>query len=212
MQRNISGKIKVVKQRIIEEASDLFLQAGVKSTTMDDLARHMGISKRTIYENFKDKETLLIACIDAFRDENHLFFEKVFTKAENVVNAILVLLQKGAEQAAQRQFNMINDIRKYYPLVFKEHLTSLNDNKCKEMGLLIQRGINEGVFREDLNPEIIAYFFCRRPEDHDSWLDKFSIIDVFENLVITFLRGICTSKGLEIIEKYKNNKPPILLK
>ena len=202
----------MVKKRIIEEASDLFLQAGVKSTTMDDLARHMGISKRTIYENFKDKETLLIACIDAFRDENHLFFEKVFTKAENVVNAILVLLQKGAEQAAQRQFNMINDIRKYYPQVFKEHLTSLNDNKCREMGQLIQRGINEGVFREDLNPEIIAYFFCRQSDDNDGWLDRFSFVDIFENIVITILRGICTSKGIEIIEKYKNNTRAVLLK
>ena len=205
----------MVKQRIIEEASDLFLQAGVKSTTMDDLARHMGISKRTIYEKFKDKEALLIACINAFRDENHLFFEKVFTKAENVVYAILVLLQKGVEQSAQRQFNMINDIRKYYPQVFKEHLTSLNDNKCREMGQLIQRGINEGVFREDLNPEIIAHFFNRQSDGialNDSLLDRFSFADIFENMVITFLRGICTSKGIEIIEKYKNNTRAVLLK
>ena len=80
------------------------------------------------------------------------------------------------------------------------------------MGQLIQRGVNEGVFREDLNPEIIAYFFCRRSDDNDGWLDKFSFADIFENLVITFLRGICTSKGLEIIEKYKNNKKAVLLK
>ena len=196
----------MVKQRIIEEASNLFLQTGVKSTTMDDLARHMGISKRTIYENFKDKEALLIACINAFRDENHLFFEKVFTKAENVVYAILVLLQKGLEQSAQRQFNMISEIKKYHPKVYKEHLTRFNDNKYKEMGQLIQRGVNEGVFREDLNPEIIVHFFCRRSDDNDGWLENFSFTDIFENMIITFLRGICTSKGLEIIDQYNSKK------
>ena len=201
----------MVQQRIIEEASELFMRSGVKSTTMDDLARHMGISKRTIYENFKDKEALLIACIDAFRDENHVFFEKVFTKAENVVYAILVLLQKAA--TAQQQFNMINDIRKYYPQVYKNHLTRLNDNKCREMGQLIERGIGEGVFRKELNPVVVAYFFCKQSDGftvNDSVLDKFSFTEIFENIAMTFLRGICTLKGVEIIERYTNKKKVVI--
>ncbi len=196
----------MVKQRIIEEASELFTCTGVKSTTMDDLAKHMGISKRTIYENFKDKEALLIACIDNFHRESTVFSERVFNKADNVVDAILVLMQKGAEQAAQRQFDMLNDIRKYYPQVYKEHLMRMHDDKCKGMEQLVQRGISEGVFRDDLNPEIIAVFFSKQADGiamNDRDLDKFSFTEIFENMVITFLRGICTPKGIEIIDKYK---------
>ncbi len=203
----------MVKQRIIEEASNLFSKSGVKSTTMDDLARHMGISKRTIYENFKDKEALLIACIGSFYAENRTFSERVFAKADNVIDAVLILLQKGAEQASLRQFDMLNDVRKYYPQVFKEHLACHHANKYQEMAHLVQRGIDQGVFRDDLNPEIIAHVFAKQAEGislNDRELDRFSFSDVFENMVITFLRGICTPKGIEIIDKYKNREKEIL--
>jgi len=197
----------MVKQRIIEEASELFGRSGVKSITMDDLARHLGISKRTIYENFKDKEELLIACIDTFHDESS---EKVFLEADNVAEAILVMLRKDAEQASQRQFNMIEDIRKYYPKVYKERLTRFQKDKNFDFEQMLKRGINEGVFRENLNPDIICTFFVRQANDItylDNYLGKFSLTEVFENLYLTFLRGLCTAKGLEIIDRYKNHVP-----
>lgn len=198
---------RMVKQRIIEEASELFGRSGVKSITMDDLARHLGISKRTIYENFKDKEELLIACIDAFHDESS---EKVFLEADNVAEAILSMLQKSAEQTAQWQFNMVNDIRKYYPQVYKNHLIRLHHNERRNFEVIVQRGIREEIFRSELNPEIIAHFFCKMEEvviaRIDKNLDKFSLADIFDNIVITILRGICTTKGIEIIDKYKKSK------
>jgi AcrR family transcriptional regulator len=198
----------MVKKRIIEEALGLFGRSGVKSITMDDLAQHLGISKRTIYENFKDKETLLIACIDAFHARNLAFTEKVFCEADNVAEAILALLQRNTEQATQQQFNMISDIRKYYPQVYKEHLTNLHIHKNREMEQMIQRGIGEGVFRKNLNSKVIAHFFSRQIEDvarNARYLEEFSLTDIFENITITFLRGMCTAKGLEIIDKYKYN-------
>jgi len=197
----------MVKQRIIEEASELFGRSGVKSITMDDLARHLGISKRTIYENFKDKEELLIACIDSFHDESS---EKVFLDADNVAEAILAMLRKSAEQASQWQFNMVSDIRKYYPQVFKTHLIHHHYNERRNFELIVQRGIREEIFRSELNPEIIAHFFCKMEEvviaRIDKDLDKFSLADVFNNIVITILRGICTTKGIEIIDKYIKSK------
>ena len=196
----------MVKQRIIEEASELFGRSGVKSITMDDLARHLGISKRTIYENFKDKESLLIACIDAFQEKSKLFTEKVFLEANNVAEAILVMLQVSAKQAAQRQINMLTDIRKYYPQVYKNHLSRINTDKFHNIEQMIQRGISEGIFRDDLKPEIIAHFFCRQDmgtEHNERFLDKYSLKDYFENVVITLLRGVSTMKGIEIIDQYK---------
>jgi AcrR family transcriptional regulator len=197
----------MVKQRIVEEASALFAQTGVRSTTMDDIARHLGISKRTIYENFRDKETLLIACLEVFKEKNREKMEKVFSEADNVVHAIMVWLQMGAEPAARRQINIMTDIRKYYPQVFREHLTCITADKYKNIEYVIQRGISEGVFRSELNPEIIAHIFCRQDNSatlNDNVLEKYSIAEIFENMALTFLRGICSPKGIEIIEKYKN--------
>jgi len=199
----------MVKQRIIEEASELFGRSGVKSITMDDLARHLGISKRTIYENFKDKETLLIACIDAFHTENRTFTERIFLESDNVAEAILTILQKNAGKTSQRQFKTMSDIRKYYPQVYKEHLTNRNIHDYTEMKQLIQRGVSEGVFRQCLNPEIIAHFFIRQMVDllhNDKYLEEYSLIDIFENITMSFLRGICTVKGIEIIDQYKGKQ------
>jgi AcrR family transcriptional regulator len=196
----------MVKQRIIEEAAELFVQTGVRNTTMDDIARHLGISKRTIYENFKDKEALLIECIEVFKEKNREKMEKVFLEADNVVHATMIWLQMGAEPTAQRQINIMTDIRKYYPQVFKEHLIRINADKCNNIEKVIQRGIGEEVFRGELNPEIISYIICRHNGValNDSVLEKYSLSEIFENMVLTFLRGICTPKGIEIIEKYKN--------
>ena len=197
---------QVVKQRIIEEASRLFGRSGVKSITMDDLARHLGISKRTIYENFRDKETLLIACIDTFQVQSRAFSKRVFLEADNVAEAILVMLRKDAEHAMQRKFSMIEEIRKYYPHVFKELLTRFQEDKCSDFEQILKRGIKEGVFRENLNSEIIVHFFCMQADDiaqRNDFFNRFSRTDVFENLTMTFLRGICTEKGLEIIGRYK---------
>ena len=196
----------MVKQRIIEEATELFGRSGVRSITMDDLARHLGISKRTIYENFKDKEELLIACIDAFHYERQIHTDKVFLESDNVADALLMLFQMSAGKQAQRHFNMMNDIRKYYPQVFKEHLSHFHHDKHMKMELMIQRGIHEGIFRDDLNVNIIAHFFSEQIDDivhNDRDLDKYSLADCFENVVITFLRGVCTLKGIEIIDRYK---------
>jgi len=173
---------------------------------MDGLARHLGISKRTIYENFKDKEELLMACINAFHVENQTFAQKVLLEADNVAEAIVAMLRKDAEQASQLRFKIIEDIRKYYPRVYKEQLIFLYADKSRDFEQMIKRGISEGVFRESLNPEIIVHFFCTQAENtahNDMYLNKFSLSDVFENIAITFLRGICTAKGLEIIDQYK---------
>jgi AcrR family transcriptional regulator len=199
--------MKKVRERIIEEASALFARTGVKSTTMDDIARHMGISKRTIYENFKDKEALLTACIETFQEKNIAFFEIVFRKAENVAEALLVLLQKGAEQASRWKLDMLNDIRKYHPQVYKNSLLRFHDYRREKMEEMVQRGMAEGVFRDSLNPKIISYFFCTQDEVetlHEKGVEKFPLAEIFENMVVTFLRGVCTPKGIEIIDRYKN--------
>jgi len=184
----------MVKQRIIEEASELFGRSGVKSITMDDLAQHLSISKRTIYANFRNKEELLIACIDAFSKEKIVKQQNVFHETDNVFDAILAILHQGAGKS---RFKVICDIRKYNPQVYKEHLLRLQTEKRRKIEQLIQRGIREGVFRDDLNAKIIAHIFCAYNYED---FDRFSLLDIVDIVAITILRGICTIKGNEILD------------
>jgi AcrR family transcriptional regulator len=195
-----------VKERIIEAASELFGKQGVRSVTMDDLAKHLGISKRTIYENFNDKETILIACLDDYYEKNGNFVKKTFNDSNNVAEAILFMLRKDAEQASKTHQNIMEDIRKYFPKVFKGLLHRYNTEKGTWFENLIKRGINEGVFLENLNPSILVHFFNLQTDyitHNDVLMNKFTISEIFENIAMTFLRGICTDKGIKIIDKYR---------
>jgi AcrR family transcriptional regulator len=192
----------MVKQRIVEEASKLFVKSGVKSVTMGDLAKHLGISKRTIYEHFKDKEELLIACADASHVESEEFFKNVLSQTDNMVEAMMAMLQ------IEDGTSLIEEVRKYYPQVYKEHLLRIVDDRSGYFEKIINHGIEEGVFRKNLNLEIIVYFFNGRAKDfllYDLQLSKFSMYEILENIAVIFLRGMCTDKGLEIIDNYKSS-------
>ncbi|MDR2928367.1 MAG: TetR/AcrR family transcriptional regulator [Cytophagaceae bacterium] len=194
-----------MKEYIIEESVELFKQQGVKSTTMDDIARHMSISKRTIYENFKDKEELLTAAVNYLLREDHKFSEKVFEQADNVIEAIIELLREGAERARkQKYYFFVMDIKKFYPKIYKELLTRNECQNQKKMQQLVELGILQKVFRDDLNPEIIGYVFNQQAAGfllRDENLESFSIYEMFKNMTIAFIRGLCTPKGIEILNR-----------
>jgi AcrR family transcriptional regulator len=204
---------EMVKERIIEASQELFSRSGLKSTTMDDIAKSMGISKRTIYENFKDKEAILAACVKMHFVENKQFVVETFQQADNVIAATLRLLHHGAELARQQRYHLIEEIKKYYPVVYKELMMCRRDEKLADMEKLVLQGIEEGLFREDLNSEIVSVVFYRQVEGitmSDQQLDRFSMLEVFENMVLIYLRGLCTQKGSELIDKltikFKSNQ------
>ena len=185
----------MVRQRIINEASELFGQIGVKSVTMDDLARHLCISKRTIYENFKSKEGVLIACIKSLSEKR----QKSFYEADSVLCAILAMLRNDVKSS---NFNTIVEIKKYYPQVYKQDVSRFYAEQRSKMEQLIHGGIREGIFRKDFNVEIMAYFFCEGLVHNVEGFGVFSSSCVFEYVAITMLRGICTEKGIVIIDNF----------
>jgi AcrR family transcriptional regulator len=198
-----------VKERIIEESVELFRTQGIRHTTMDDIAKNIGISKRTIYENFKDKESLLIDAVYYVYNENKNFLIHTFNGSSNVIEAVIKLLQKSAEQSYKHEHIVFEEIKKYYPKVHKKILLCNESERQEHMKQVVLLGVSQGVFREDLNPEIIAYIFTRQSEGlftlaKDKDFEKFSIHDVFKNMTITFIRGLCTHKGIEFLENMVN--------
>ncbi|MDR3093888.1 MAG: TetR/AcrR family transcriptional regulator [Bacteroidales bacterium] len=194
----------MTKERIIATAKELFQQVGLKNATMDDIAKQAGISKRTIYENFKDKEEILVACIENHVAENKCFAKGVFEKSDNVLEAVLVLVKQGSELAQAHKFILMEEIKRYYPAVHKNLVVGYGDEKIKGMTDFIKKGMNEGVFRKDMNPEIVAVILHRQQESislNNRNLETFSFLEIFENMVVFYLRGLCTPKGLTILEK-----------
>ena len=105
-----------IKDRILKKAEDLFFVYGIKSVSMDELATSLGISKRTIYENFKDKEDILTSLMIKLRDDRNLAFQEYLSDDYNVVEVFLKVIEIQS-QMPECNAKFFQDIYKYYPKV-----------------------------------------------------------------------------------------------
>lgn len=199
-----------VKERVIKTAANLFVRHGIKAITMDYIAGQMGMSKRTLYENFKDKDSLLLSCIQYLDEEGKKEVEKIRKKSTNSIEFFLLVYQSELQKLRLANQNFFSDLKKYHPSVSAYY--EADKEKSKEnFILLLERGIYEGYIREDLNMEIITFLLGAQLEmliKSDSIdLNKYSFMEVFETIVMNFVRGIATSKGVAFIDEFikKNN-------
>lgn len=199
-----------VKERVIKTAANLFVRHGIKAITMDYIAGQMGMSKRTLYENFKDKDSLLLSCIQYLDEEGKKEVDEIRKKSTNSIEFFLLVYQSELQKLRLANQNFFSDLKKYHPSVSAYY--EADKEKSKEnFILLLERGIYEGYIREDLNMEIITFLLGAQLEmliKSDSIdLNKYSFMEVFETIFMNFVRGIATSKGVAFIDEFikKNN-------
>lgn len=193
-----------LKERIMDVSGELFVRHGVKNTSMDEIASRLGISKRTIYENFKNKEDILFNFLKRLEQ---LQINYVGDLSKNEYTVVHVFLRTIEMRKEFDFFNIkfLEDIEKYYPRVRKE----LKEQQMRGM-ISIKRFLKEGmaqnVIREDLNIEIVAYLLqdSNRTFINASRITNkpFSNWEVFFTSMINFIRGISTAKGIEIVDQY----------
>ena len=197
-----------IKDRIIEKACELYFQYGVKNTSMDELAASLGISKRTIYKNFKDKEDILKSLILKLRDERNKVFKGFIVEGLNAIEMFIKVIETQKKMPVSNS-KFIQDIYKYYPKIAKILQENIEQNN-KFLQEFLEKGIAQGYIRNDLNTEVTAFLV----EDSTytyiraSYLEKppFSFSDLFYTMMINFVRGISTEKGIKIIDSYLDTK------
>lgn len=195
-----------VRDKIVEGSFNLFIRFGIRSITMDMIAEQLGISKRTIYENFKDKDELLKHCLESAITMQKKIHQEILDNSENVIDAMLIILKQNNAIIKSVNPLFFHDMRKYYKEIDKDTLECENKEKLSQFSELLRRGIREKLFRDCINVEIVSILFFEQfhmliekdffPEE------KFPKAEVFDNIVINFMRGIATEKGIRIIEKY----------
>jgi TetR/AcrR family transcriptional regulator, cholesterol catabolism regulator len=194
-----------ITERIILEASQLFMKHGIKSITMDDIATHMGISKRTIYENFKDKEALLGSCISCNHDQQRQQRQSVLESSSNVLEAIFEIMFEVTAKMNQIHPSFMTDLRKYHFTLWEQKIVSFQEEHISDLKGLLQKGIQDKIFREDINIEIVSRMLNLQLQElsNESVFpsEQFTRAEVFVNIIVNFTRGIATPKGIKIIEK-----------
>lgn len=193
------------RNRIIEGAAELFRSYGIKTVTMDSLANYLGMSKRTIYEVFSDKDELLIGVMKWMSERQKKLVKKVLDESENVIVAIFTLLSINRDHFQNMSPAFQADMKRFHYEVLMKKAEKYEMPDYKNNQQLFDRGIKEKLFRNDINPDLANRCFdslVRSVMNNDLYpFDQFSRNEVIGNVLINYLRGISTSEGLELINK-----------
>lgn len=202
---------EVIKENIITESILLFTKFGLRSVTMDDIAKHMGMSKKTIYQHFKDKEEIIIKSTAVVFEQEKRMMNEIEDGAENAVEQLYKLTFCLRERIKNTSTTALFDMKKYYPSAWTKYKNFKHDIVYNSVINNLKRGIEEGLFRSDINPEILALLRIEEIElsfDKDFFQhDKFSLVEIHEQLFEHFTYGILSEKGIKLFENYnkKNN-------
>lgn len=199
-----------LREKIVEEAGKLFIELGTRQVTMDTIAQTMGISKRTIYENFKDKNDLLSSFLTYAFNEYKKQAINILRESKNVIEALFKFGEFN--QISMKKINpcFFDDMKKYHPEVFTKVMNDGNIRNYEVTYTILKKGINEGSFRKEIDIDIANLFIHHMMEFfHKMDTERnFDPKKIWQTVHLPYLRGICTEKGQELIagflSKYEN--------
>lgn len=197
-----------METRIINSAADLFHRFGIKTITMDEIARELGMSKKTIYKYFSDKDKLVYEVIESHLIQEKAKSENVKVLASNAIEEIFMHMGLMKDMLANINGTFFYDLKKFHPAAFDCYL-SFKAFFIDSVKQNLQRGINDGLYRPEIKINILAQL---RVESIDLAFDStifnpkdFNILETQIETLDHFLHGIVTEKGLLEYLKFKNN-------
>ncbi len=189
-----------LRERIVKTAVRHFCMNGIKAVKMDDIAQLLGISKRTLYELYDNKEDLLYETVKMYRAEQEARMLQEAERCQSVMDIILLVYREKVEEFKQVSPQFYADLIKY-PRVMEmlEHMRQSNRERMMEF---LHRGVGEGYFRSEIDYELVAEMFDAIGYHimiHQLY-NKYSMQQIFKSMVFSSLRGICTARGLSILD------------
>ena len=197
-----------MEERILNKAQELMFQIGVKHATMDDLATQLGISKKTIYNYYEDKDSLVIAVVEKELTNHKLLCDQSMSAADNAVHEIFLLMA-----VIQEMFNRMNplalfEIEKYYPLAFEKIKNHKEDFIYSMISMNLEKGIKEGLYRKEIDINILSKYRLETSlmpfNIHVFPPQKFDMLKVNLQIIEHFVYGVATLEGHKLMDKYKS--------
>ncbi len=198
-----------MNQKIIETATEMFLTHGFKSVTMDEIASKMGISKKTIYHHFENKNDLVEATTLHLFETISKGVDEIMLLDNNPIEELFVIKDFVMKHLKDESISPIYQLQKFYPNIHK----TLMLRQFEKMDYCVidnlNKGIQQGLFRNNINLELIGrFYFAGMTSIKDAELfnpEEFSSKLVQDSYLEYHLRAICTQKGIEKLEQLLNN-------
>ncbi len=192
-------------ERIVRTASEAFAKEGIKAVKMDDIASRLSISKRTLYETFEDKESLLFECMRRHLEETQRFVNQVTQRTDNVLEVILEFYLRHLEDLRQINYAFVEDLKKYPRVMEYLHQTRLENQR--ESILFFEKGVEQGIFKPEVNMKLVIELVQMLNEEifRKDLGRVYPLEQLFKSVVLIFIRGISTDKGLRLLETLMEN-------
>lgn len=197
-----------VRQKILTQAQELFMKYGIRSVTMNDIAKELGMSKKTIYKYFNDKNEIVTLVTEQQCARDMADIIRLQEEARDAIDAILKISVHFRKVYENMNPSMIYDMEKYHPNAWKV------SEKKRDVAILEQftgnmrRGIEEGLYRSGINIELLSRMHIKQMELASNEKifppDQFDFLDIHLEIVEHFIRGIVTREGFEKLESYQN--------
>lgn len=171
---------------------------------MEDLSRKSGKSKKTIYKYFRNKEQLVRSVVEHFVNEQKEVLTRFNKTAANPILEMASIYQYTANAFSHLKPSIINDLQKHYPDCWQKFLEYKEGFLLNSIIENINTGIKQGLYRDDLNVEIVARYYAFRAEDfrNENMFppEKFSFSEVLRSIFCYHIRGLASEKGLEVLK------------
>lgn len=192
------------QEKWLKRVEDLFLRYGIKSVTMDDVARELGISKKTLYQFVDNKDDLVNKVL-----ERHIGMEKdlcgqMFAEAANAIEEMFFVLEMNAQQMQQMRANIVYDLQKYHRDAWEKMQAFQRGFLYEVVYANLERGVREGLYRPDFDLDIVTKLhivtaFQLFDEDMFPQL-TYAKETVFREYLLHYLYGIVSEKGLQLLK------------
>ncbi len=194
----------ITREIIIEKSMSLFIQNGVKTVTIDRIVKELHTSKRTIYKHFEDKTALLKACLSVYHTKVKKENEELISQARNAIEAMGYIHQKIVSRSHQVNPNFFNDILHYYPGLLNESYRNTGNFAHQQLIEIANWGIKDKIFPSDLDVPVVGKTVLAMlkilKDTRQFPSEEFSKERLTFGILVPYLRGLCTSKGIKILE------------
>jgi TetR/AcrR family transcriptional regulator, cholesterol catabolism regulator len=194
-------------EKILVKAEELFFTYGVKNTTMDDLSRSLGASKKTLYQFVTDKADLVSRAMEHHIKQEHTHIDAIVQQAPNAIEELLSIARHVTGHMKGINPAIVSDMQRFYPAawqLFTDYkMTFIYNTMLNNM----KRGMKEGLYRSDINPDILSKIYIARMDliiDQKLFpFAKYDFVSVYRETLNYHLHGISSSKGQAYLEKKK---------
>ena len=197
------------KERILLEAKQLFMHYGLRNVSMDDMARHLAMSKKTLYQYFTDKDDLVQQTLQQDLNEHSANMENCGKLQGHALQNMLIMAEFMKKAFGMMNPLIIYELRKYYPKAWEYFLKFRDNVLSSQLRQIILKGIQEGFFRDTINVEVVVKMRIEQVQaGFDPTIfppDKFNFYDTQLQMLEHFLFGLVTPKGYDILVEYKKS-------